>query len=231
VQILEASMLGLRTARLVFRSRTLPDTVTLYPMVHVGEEAFYRESYAEAFEHDVALVEGVRSPVGRHLTRSYRWIELARLGLVLQPKAPPPETVRARIVRADLSTDEFHREWRKVSVAMRALCYLFAPLIGLHRRSFASRERLIRKQSLEDRRSAEEILNWSPRFEPFTHSILHARDQRLIECLGAELEGCAGQGKRIAIIYGAMHMRAVLRELGRRGFYCVEASWRTIISL
>src|SRR5687768_3511227 len=112
MQILESSMLGLRTARMVFRSRESGACVTLFPMVHVGEEAFYRQVYEDAFGQDVVLVEGVRSPVTRNATRSYRWIDFDRLGLVLQPRTPAQEDVRARIVHADLTADEFHREWR-----------------------------------------------------------------------------------------------------------------------
>ena len=65
---------------MVFSSRTSLVSVTLYPMVHVGEEQFYRETYDEAFSHDVVLVEGFRSPVGRNLTRSYRWIHFENWG-------------------------------------------------------------------------------------------------------------------------------------------------------
>jgi hypothetical protein len=222
-------MLGLRTARMVFRRNGTPVSVTLYPMVHVGDERFYKETYDEAFSHDVALVEGVRSPVGCNLTRSYRWIKFEKLGLVLQPKAPPPETVAARIVNADLTTEEFHREWRKVPLLLRTFFLFAAPLYGIHRRLFSSRESLARNMCLEDRKSADELLSWSPALEPVNHSILHARDQRLIECLAAELEG--ETEKRVAIVYGARHMRAVLRELTRRGFRSTEASWRTIFSL
>ena len=222
-------MLGLRTARMVFRSRSSPVSVTLYPMVHVGEERFYKDSYEEAFSHDVALVEGVRSRVGRNLTRTYRWINFEKLGLVRQPTTPPSETVAARIIRADLTTAEFHREWRKVSLLLRAAFVLAAPIYGLHRRLFASRESLARNMCLEDRKSADEILNWSPIFEPVNRSILHARDERLRECLVAELEG--ETEKQVAIVYGARHIRAVLRELTRRGFSCSDASWRTIFSL
>lgn len=222
-------MLGLRTARMVFRKDGAPVSVTLYPMVHVGDEGFYKEAYDEAFRHDVALVEGVRSPVGRNLTRSYRWIKFEKLGLVLQPNRPPPETVAARIVNADLTTEEFHREWRKIPLLLRTLFLFAAPLYGIHRRLFSSRESLARNMCLEDRKSADELLSWTPTLEPVTHSILHARDRRLIDCLAAELD--TETEKRVAIIYGARHMRAVLRELTRRGFRSTEASWRTIISL
>lgn len=215
---------------MVFRSRTSPVTFTLYPMVHVGEEKFYKATYDEAFNHDVALVEGVRSPVSRHLTRSYRWIDLAKLGLALQPRAPSPDSVAARVVLADLSTDEFHEQWRKVPLSVRAGLFVLAPLVGLRRKWFASRESLARMMSLDDHRSAREILSWEPKFEALHHSLLHARDKRLVECMAAEIDQATGTEKRIAVVYGALHMRAVLKELTRRGFYTTEASWRTIFS-
>lgn len=214
---------------MVFRSQGTPISVTLFPMVHIGDERFYKEVYDEAFSHDVVLIEGGRSPVGRNLARSYRWINFRKLGLVRQPKAPPQEAVAARIVNADLTTEEFHREWRKVSLLLRAAFLFGAPLYGIYRRLFSSRESLARNMCLEDRKSTEELLSWSPRFEPVNHSILHARDQRLIECLAVELEGATE--KRVAIVYGASHMRAVLRELTKRGFRSSEAGWRTIFSL
>jgi len=223
-------MLGLRTARMVFRSRHSAVAVTLYPMVHVGDARFYEEAYDDdAFAHDVVLVEGVRSPVGRRLTRSYRWINFKKLGLVLQPKTPPQAAVTARIVNADLTPDEFHREWRKVSRLLRAAFAIGAPIIGLYRRFFASRESLARNMCLEDRKSVDEVLSWSPTFEPVQHSILHARDVRLCECLALELDDASE--KQVAIVYGARHMRAVLRELTKRGFRSSDATWRTIFSL
>jgi hypothetical protein len=213
---------------MLFRHRETPIFVTLYPMVHIGERAFYEEVYREAFAHDVTLIEGVRSPIVRHLTRSYRWLSLKKLGLVLQPKSPPQESVHGRIIKADLSAEEFRREWRKVSLPLRGAFFLLSPLIGLGRRFFASRESLARGMSLEDRKSSNEILGWRPSLEPVNHSILHARDQRLTQCLAAELHG--GAEKRIAVVYGAMHIRAVLECLRSRGFYCSEASWRTVFS-
>lgn len=222
-------MLGVRTARMLFRHRDLPTQVTLFPMVHVGEEGFYREAYSDAFSHDVTLVEGVNSPVSRHMTRSYRWIDFGRLGIVLQPKAPPPDTVTSRIVLADLSTAEFHREWRRIPLLLRAALFLLAPLIGLHRRFFASREKLARRMSLDDLRSSEEALGWSVSRSRLDRAILHARDERLLACLAAELD--AKDGRRIAIVYGARHMRAVIAGLGRHDFYCADSRWQTIFAL
>lgn len=222
-------MLGLRSARAEFRHGSSLATVTLYPMVHIGDSTFYDESFREAFEHDVVLVEGIKSPVGRHLTRSYRWIDFKKLGLVLQPKKPQQSEIRGRIVKADLSTEEFHREWQKVPIGYRALFYLLSPLVGMQRRFFGSRESLAKNMSLDDLPSSDEILDWNPKFEPINHSLIRARDQRLIECLNMELDN--DRNKRIAVIYGARHMRAVIRELTSRRFYCSDTRWRTIFSL
>lgn len=200
-------------------------------MVHVGEAAFFKAVYDEAFSQDVVLVEGVRSPVVRHLTSSYRWIDMSKLGLVIQPRHPPEHASHARVVHADLSANEFHAQWRKVPLWLRFLAFVLAPAVGLKRRLFASRESLADKMTMEDRLSSEEILSWDPKFAAFKHSILGARDARLLERLREELDHAPQGGElRLAIVYGAAHMRAVLTELSDRGFRSTESSWQTIFS-
>jgi hypothetical protein len=137
----------------------------------------------------------------------------------------------ARIVLADLAAEEFHREWRKVPFWLRLAASVGAPVFGLHQRFFASRDSISELMSLEDRKSPEEILSWTPRLAAFWHSLLDARDARLLDCLSAELDQANGQPRRIAIVYGARHMRAVLAHLVSRGFICTDSSWREIIAL
>jgi hypothetical protein len=231
VQILESTMLGLRAARHRLTSPGSPVSVTLFPMVHVGEPAFFSAVYDDAYGHDVVLVEGVRSPVVRHLTSSYRWIDLAKLGLVVQPRHPPQEAGRARIVHADLTADEFHAEWRNVPLWLRIASFALAPAIGLKRRLCASRESLAGKMTMEDRLSSEEIMSWDPKFAAFRHSLLGARDARLVERLREALDRAPPGGeRRLAIVYGAQHMRAVLAELNKRGFRSVASAWQTVMS-
>jgi hypothetical protein len=229
MQILESSALGLRAARMVFRSHENPVVVTLYPMVHLGDERFYDDVYDEAFSNDVVLEEGVHSPIAQNLTRSYRWVNVQRLGLVRQPKSITRTSITARVVNADLTAEEFEFEWRKIPLRLRAIFAFAAPLYGVYQRLFASRRSLARKMSLEDLQSEKEVLEWDPSFELVHHSLIHSRDQRLVERLAAELEGASE--KRVAIVYGAMHMRAVVRELTRRGFKCRDATWHTAFTI
>lgn len=120
MQFVEASVIGVRSARLSFASPSTPVRVTLFPMVHVGEADFYRDTYADAQSHDVILLEGVRSPVVKRITASYRWIEGSKglSGLVVQPRFPA-ELSGERIVHADFSQEEFEAEWRKVALWVR----------------------------------------------------------------------------------------------------------------
>jgi hypothetical protein len=91
MQFIEPSVMGVRSARLSFASPRSSARVTLFPMAHVGEPAFYQATYADALAHDVVLFEGVRSPITTRITRSYRWLvgSRAMAGLVVQPTFPP----------------------------------------------------------------------------------------------------------------------------------------------
>jgi hypothetical protein len=196
-------------------------------MVHIGEARFYDEVHADALDHDIVLFEGVRSPVGRNFTRSYRWLRPERLGLVVQSKLTPAIATGVRLVHADLDTEEFHREWRKVAWYWRGLAWIAAPIYGVHQRLFATRASIAKRMNLEDLRSADEVLRWTPDLDAFERSIGEARDERLLKCLEAEL-GAAEGSTRIAVVYGARHIRSVIRELTKLGFRCSEARWLTI---
>ncbi len=231
MQFIESSVFGVRAARLTFSSGDQA-RVTLFPMVHVGEPEFYRATYEDALNHDVILWEGVRSPIVTRITRSYRWLLRSRAmtGLVLQPKIPS-EAGKARLVHADLTAEEFEIEWKRVPMWLRLAVYALAPLVGLHRRWLSNRPKLAKGMNCEDQPSFAELLAVAPETGALTQAILHARDKRLLERLGAELDAPEEQTKTIAVVYGAAHMRAVVRELtARRRFSPVGAEWRLLMT-
>lgn len=233
MQILESSDWGLRTARLSLTSPHSDIRVTLFPMVHVGEPAFFQVVFADAFSHDLVLVEGVRSPIARRVTRVYRWIEGSTgMNLVVQPLYPSQAACHARIVHADLLGEEFAEVWRKVPRQVRALVYVVAAALGAWLRWFGSRQMLAKRLSLDDLPRREEILRLNPETVAIDRAILHARDARLVERLGAELDDSGPAVRRIAIVYGATHMRAVLRKLtGRRGYHVDRGDWLTVFPI
>lgn len=228
MQFLESSVIGLRSARHVLTSPIHAARITLYPMVHIGEAAFYRQVHAEAAAHDVALLEGVRSPVARHLTRSYRWTNTAALGLVLQP-APSFGPGDCRAVHADLSAAEFDALWRDIPAPLRFAVLAASSGIGIARRITATRDSLARGLCRTDLSSRDDIharTGWSAAFVTL---LLTARDARLCARLDALLADPSGPA-RIAVIYGAAHMPAVTRHLSERaGFAPIQSDWLTVI--
>ena len=199
-------------------------------MVHVGEPDFYRRVYEEACAHDVVLIEGVRSPITTRVTRSYRWmLGSKRLNLSLQPPFPLAPSTGVRVVHADLTADEFGVAWAKVPLWIRWLVYVAAPIIGLRRRETATRQMLAKQIAMDDQPSQKELVDWSPEAAALTAAILDARDERLIQRLEEELDVPNGQPRRIAIVYGAMHIRAVLRAVTtHRRYYARGSEWLTV---
>ncbi|MDU8927272.1 hypothetical protein RXV86_07740 [Alisedimentitalea sp. MJ-SS2] len=229
MQLLEFSIAGLRSARHGFGNPDHPARVTLFPMVHVGEADFFQRVYDDAFDHDVVLFEGVRSPVVRNITRAYRWINVDRLGLVVQPRTQGYPG-KAREVHADLSPEEFHAVWRQVPLWLRLAAHVVAPLMGVKKRFTATRENIGRRLGLDDYSSRNTVMSWSPETAGFHLAILTARDERLCEALHEVLKDLREGGGSVAIVYGAMHMQAVIRMLDQQGFRVRESAWMTVFS-
>lgn len=233
MQLLDSSDLGLRSARLTFRSSNSPVTITLFPMVHLGGASFYDAVHKDAGAHDAMLLEGIRSPVAARITRAYRWIEGAkRIGLVVQPRPSAQSLAPAAVIHADLPKDEFERHWRKVPLYLRLVLYAGAPLYALHCRWFGSRAKLAKALALDDLPSRAETLGWQPEYQTIDEAIITARDQRLVAAMGDYLDMAPAGPRRLAIVYGAQHMRAVVKELvSKRNYRCVKSEWMLIFPL
>ncbi len=228
MQIVESSLLGLRSARLVFRSERYAVEVTLFAMVHLGTPEYFKAAYVDAFAHDVVLVEGVNSPIARRISRSYRWMQGNRTSnLIVQP--PYPKGSAARIVPGDLSAEEFAVAWRQVPLSMRAFVFVSAPSIGLMRRWFGTRRTLANGQTLDDLPSRREILDLRPETLALTRAIVGQRDARLVQKLREQLTFPAV--RRIAVVYGAAHMRAVIHDLKSQGFRAASGAWLTAFEI
>lgn len=85
-----------------------------------------------------------------------RWIEKSSLGLVTQPKAVQIADHPAAI-NADLTPDEFEREWRAMPMWMRLWIPVLAPVYGLKQRWFAMRTSLGKRRNLNDKRTRPRI--------------------------------------------------------------------------
>ena len=234
MQFLESSILGLRAARHRLTAPDHPAEVTLYPMIHVGLARFFETVETEALGHDAVLVEGVRSRASWFLTRAYRWAPLKRLGLVAQTPIRP-QAGGAEVILADVTPGAFDRLWRGLPLWLRAAVTLGAPAYGLWLRATASRATLARGQCTTDLADRDLTLAPGTPADGLLSVILHARDENLARVLGAELDKAKAAPeppRRIAVVYGAAHMPAVLAELRRHGaFRPVDSAWLEAIPL
>lgn len=105
------------------------------------------------------------------------------------------------------------------------------PLYGLKRRFVETR-----KKPATDRKDVNERSYrvtdppWEGLLEPVHNALIGKRDVRLCQ----ELDKCLRDdkpGRRIAVLYGAGHIPAVLRHLDQRGFVIREAEWMDMIRL
>lgn len=225
MQFLESSIVGLRTARHALAEPGRGTRISLYPMVHVGEPAFYQRVHAEALSHDVVLCEGVGGQTARRLTRAYRWANVGRLGLTVQP--PLTAASGARVIHADLETDEFERLWADAPFHTRLAFTLGSSGYGLWMSVAGSRARLAERLTTEDLASRDEVYaRADPVTSPALDVLLSARDARLC----ARLDEVLAEGDQsIAVLYGAGHMGALMRHLiARRGFRVTSSDWLTV---
>ena len=224
MQFLEWSIAGLRSARRSFRHTELGHEVTLYPMVHLGAPDFYEAVHADAATHDAVVVEGVKSPVSRRLTRAYRWVRPARLGLVLQPKFDAPG---CEIIHGDIAPEDFERLWRSGPLFERIAFEAGAGAFGLWGRVAATRASLGRHLNTTDLKSRNDIMDWSRRRAPLLDALHSARNAVLCETVGTLLSDGPAR-RRIAVIFGAGHMTSLSRSLAEAGCHPVESAWMTV---
>lgn len=231
MQILESSVFGLRAARLRFRDPEARHEVTIFPMVHVGEEAFYTQVHREALAHKTVLFEGVRSPRTRILTASYRWLDHERLGLVVQPPLIEPETeTETRLVHADISSAEMTRLWKAMPFWLRLLVGFGGPLYGLYMRFAATRESIAKGMGVDMLETSTQILEEGDGFQPMRDMVMTARDAKLARTLFDEIDA-SNDAADIAVVFGARHAPALIRELTRKGFRPQKTEWLTVFSL
>lgn len=227
MQLLESSILGLRTARHVFAQRGGAVTVTLFPMVHLGDPDFFETVYADAGDHDAVLLEGIRSPVTRRLTRAYRWLDGGLGGLTVQPPFPDGANLRAERLHADLPPEVFDSHWRAAHRPTRWLITAAAPAYALWLRATATRDSLAKALAIDDLPDRASLLAWSPEFAGLDRAVIDLRDTALIEALAGVLDR-TDPPTQIAVAYGAQHMRAVIRFLDARGFAPTGSRWLTV---
>lgn len=231
MQIIESSPFALRTAVMRLKSAKSPTSFTLFPMVHVGEPAFYDEVATRLKACDIILCEGVKSPTSSMITMSYRFYAQApHLGLVLQ-RQMDLSSLKERLVHADVSGPDFEKRWSELPLWLRYGLPIAAPVFGLYMRHFGTRANIAARMSMNLRKTRLESLS-EPERALAKEVIIDWRDRHLIDVIAREQAKANGKEINIGILFGARHMRAVLRYLlWDQGYRASKSEWVTVFSL
>jgi hypothetical protein len=227
MQLIEQTGFGVRSAALTFARPGSAVRFVLFPMLHLGSPAFYREVRRRLGECDVVVVEGVGGKTTSLITLAYRLGgRVRRGGLVDQGRGLDLAGLEGRIVRPDLTAAQFARGWRKVSRKLRWLLLAAGPVFGLWLVIVGPGRALGRDLALDDLPSREEE-ELSDAWPGFDEAVLDARDQVL--CQELERLAAGADPVTVGVCWGAGHMRAVIALLHTRlGYRVVSASWMTV---
>ncbi|HEY0683481.1 MAG TPA: hypothetical protein VGD45_14195 [Steroidobacter sp.] len=225
MQFIENSIIGVRAACIRLSAGPEAPDVCLFPMIHIGSSAYYAEVRRRLSTCDVVLFEGVRSFRAWMITRAYSIAtHNKRLGLVQQRHALPVATLSQRKIHADVSTDQFHAAWADIPWYQRALLFFGAPLFGLWLYFTGTRQSIGRRLNTEEVELNRDFERFELRPE-LEKMFATTRDLRLVDEVAKAVE-TSGVGTRIAVLYGAAHMRIVSRLLtGKYRYRVVESEW------
>ncbi|MFF4503262.1 hypothetical protein [Streptomyces sp. NPDC001401] len=235
MQFIEVTGLaGVRSAVIRFARPGTGLTFVLFPMIHLGEAAFYREVAARLRRDcDLVVAEGVGegSAGADALVASYKRLDgHERLGLVVQDI--DFHALGLPVVCPDMSGAEFQEGFRRLPLKERAMVATVIPAMTAGMRLLGTRRWLARHLALEDlmSESEEAVADFWPGLDDL---VLRRRDRLLGKALTDFDRGYAGRTGpfTIAVVYGAGHMRAASETLAGLGYHAADAEWITVFTV
>lgn len=229
MQIIEVTGYAVRSAVITLRSKDTPLEFVLFPMLHIASPTFYAQVRLRLRKCDLVVMEGIRgrSAAASTLTLAYRFApRRSRNGLqeqsddLLLPAGVP-------VVHPDVSAAEAIADLKTLPRSTCLLMLVAAPVMGL---VFALRG----PRAFLDEDLAVDDLPTTLRAElladdPVAHAMTDRRDRRLLDALGEIHAEHRGEPLRVAVVYGAGHVPAIVTGLRERhGYRPRDAEWLTV---
>jgi hypothetical protein len=229
MQLVEVSSFGMRAAVVTLQRSQTPLRFVLFPMVHMGTPAYYRQVAARLRDCELVVAEGIRgrSAAASALTLTYRLLgQSRRLGLVVQDLGL--QDLEGPVIGPDMSGVEFDTRWRGLPLRLRLQVLYLVPVYATGMLLFGSRRFLARTLgSLDDLPEPGQAV--PERFEALDRLVVDDRDRLLVRALDAIHQQRGHEAVEVAVVYGAGHMPAVVRYLtARLGYRAASAEWFTV---
>ncbi len=259
MQIVEVTDFALRSAVLRLARADTPLRFEVFPMVHVAEPAFFAAVTERLRRCDLIVAEGVGGAepppaIDPELTwpglemedlppeRRRRWNAASALTASYEI---PARFERSGLIQDNINFDrlgvpvlypdmtdaEFAAGFRAIPARQRAIALVAAPLAGLGRLAYGSRRSIARHLTLDDTDWHERRAATGP-LDDLLVLMVDKRDELLLTALDAVHDTCSRDPITVAVVYGAMHVPAVLRGLrALHGYSVRSAEWLTVFEL
>jgi len=233
MQIIERNSFNVRSA--VYRLKKVDDELefVLFPMIHIASITFYDEVQRRLGNCDIILTEGVQSKRASFITLSYRIVrKIKRMELVTQQEALNLSALSEKIVHSDMSGKTFDMHWARLPISLKAQVLLFVPIYAVYLLICGTKNVVAENIAVDDLPSREEILNYDEEFEKLDSLLLDKRDQIIINRIDSIYKESCKKKRVVGVVYGALHMRNILRFLsGKLQYKIVGSEWITVFDL
>jgi hypothetical protein len=227
LQIIETTRFGVRSSVITLVRTGTPLKFVLFPMVHLAEPTFYEEVTSRLKGCDLVVAEGiVRSPSIAAMMLAYRMSGF-RTGLVVQRM--PLQTLGVPVVNPDMTGADFDAAWSRLPVGVRLTVAALFPAALVAMLVVGTRRFLASQLRVNDLPSRDDLLQDSELLDQVDSVVIHLRDQRLVTSLSEIHERRSAEPIRVAVVYGAGHIPALVMYLARRyGYWPQSGEWLTV---
>lgn len=223
MQYIESSVIGIRSAVITLKHRVTPLSFVLIPMVHVAEPEFFREVAELAGTCALIVAEGAPSRYAplQAMMAGVRWdrlvdqltaLDLEALGVPVQWEYVLDDRPKTGLEQAMAKAGD-----AAAAVVLRTLGRYGNPL-----------GRLPSLDQADEHDDRLERVGGGPLGRLF-ESQLSGRDAQLVKALTAIHAGRQHEPATIAVVFGALHIPAVVDCLTEKhGYRVASARWLTV---
>ncbi|PWI12649.1 hypothetical protein DI272_43435 [Streptomyces sp. Act143] len=230
MQIIEVTGYAVRSAVITMRRKDKPLEFVIFPMLHVASPTFYSQVRSRLGECDLIVLEGIRGRAAgvSALTLAYRFAPRRRRNGLQEQRHDLLIPDSVPVVNPDVTAAEAIADLKTLPRWTYLLLMVAAPVMGL---VFAVRG----PRAFLDEDVAVDDLPTTPRAEmladdPIGHAMSDRRDERLLGALGEIYAERADEPIRVAVVYGAGHVPAIVSGLmDRYGYRPRDAQWLTVM--
>ncbi|GGX82600.1 hypothetical protein [Streptomyces fructofermentans] len=230
MQIIEVTGYAVRSAVITMKRRETPMEFVIFPMLHVASPSFYAEVRRRLAACDIVVIEGVRgkSAALSALTLAYRFTPRRRRNGLQEQRQELLIPEDAQIVNPDVTAAEAVSDLKSLPRWQYLLLIAVAPVMGLVfalRGPSAFLDEDLEVEDLPSTLRAEMLAD-----DPVHYALTDRRDKLLLDALSDIHTERGGEAIRVAVVYGAGHVPAVVTGLGQRhGYRPREAEWLTVL--